>query len=136
MITQCRIFFLHAMIFSTIYGFLKEKMAIDICSSNLPRFLSTFVQLLPKQFHWLFTCRCCLHDLFTYYILSCGRTSKIFAQYFHMWFMVHICVQVLICRNEAEKCLIETSINSVRISMKVLWRSLSGVSMAMSSVLL
>uniref|UniRef100_A0A804P634 Actin-related protein 2/3 complex subunit 4 n=2 Tax=Zea mays TaxID=4577 RepID=A0A804P634_MAIZE len=26
---------------------------------------------------------------------------------------------VLICRNEAEKCLIETSINSIRISMKV-----------------
>ncbi|KAJ6840886.1 uncharacterized protein M6B38_119095 [Iris pallida] len=26
---------------------------------------------------------------------------------------------VLICRNEAEKCLIETSINSVRVSMKV-----------------
>lgn len=28
-------------------------------------------------------------------------------------------LQVLICRNEAEKCLIETSINSLRISMKV-----------------
>ncbi|KAH0992695.1 hypothetical protein GBA52_004178 [Prunus armeniaca] len=27
--------------------------------------------------------------------------------------------QVLICRNEAEKCLIETSINSLRISLKV-----------------
>uniref|UniRef100_A0A0E0KLJ3 Actin-related protein 2/3 complex subunit 4 n=1 Tax=Oryza punctata TaxID=4537 RepID=A0A0E0KLJ3_ORYPU len=29
------------------------------------------------------------------------------------------CFSVLICRNEAEKCLIETSINSIRISMKV-----------------
>ncbi|KAF7837003.1 Actin-related protein 2/3 complex subunit 4 [Senna tora] len=28
-------------------------------------------------------------------------------------------LQVLICRNEAEKCLIETSINSLRISLKV-----------------
>lgn len=28
-------------------------------------------------------------------------------------------MQVLICRNEAEKCLIETSINSLRISLKV-----------------
>lgn len=28
-------------------------------------------------------------------------------------------IQVLICRNEAEKCLIETSINSLRISIKV-----------------
>ncbi|KAK9068722.1 hypothetical protein SSX86_012837 [Deinandra increscens subsp. villosa] len=27
--------------------------------------------------------------------------------------------QVVICRNEAEKCLIETSINSLRISLKV-----------------
>jgi hypothetical protein len=28
-------------------------------------------------------------------------------------------LQVVICRNEAEKCLIETSINSLRISLKV-----------------
>ncbi|XP_039133290.1 actin-related protein 2/3 complex subunit 4-like [Dioscorea cayenensis subsp. rotundata] len=28
-------------------------------------------------------------------------------------------LQILICRNEAEKCLIETSINSVRVSIKV-----------------
>lgn len=28
-------------------------------------------------------------------------------------------IQVVICRNEAEKCLIETSINSLRISLKV-----------------
>ncbi|GMP77953.1 hypothetical protein CsSME_00034059 [Camellia sinensis var. sinensis] len=28
-------------------------------------------------------------------------------------------IAVLICRNEAEKCLIETSINSLRISLKV-----------------
>ncbi|KAK3001648.1 hypothetical protein RJ639_020569, partial [Escallonia herrerae] len=31
----------------------------------------------------------------------------------------HSSSQVLICRNEAEKCLIETSINSLRISLKV-----------------
>ncbi|MBA0764673.1 hypothetical protein Gotri_013997 [Gossypium trilobum] len=30
-----------------------------------------------------------------------------------------LAMQVLICRNEAEKCLIETSINSLRISLKV-----------------
>lgn len=29
--------------------------------------------------------------------------------------------QILICRNEAEKCLIETSVNSLRISIKVTW---------------
>ena len=28
-------------------------------------------------------------------------------------------MQILICRNEAEKCLIESSINSLRISIKV-----------------
>lgn len=32
---------------------------------------------------------------------------------------VQLLSQVLICRNEAEKCLIETSINSLRISLKV-----------------
>jgi hypothetical protein len=48
-----------------------------------------------------------------------------------------IYLQVLICRNEAEKCLIETSINSIRISMKVLWRTLLDVSMVIGvSVLL
>ncbi|VAI40266.1 unnamed protein product [Triticum turgidum subsp. durum] len=31
----------------------------------------------------------------------------------------HRAVDVLICRNEAEKCLVETSINSIRISLKV-----------------
>ncbi|CAI9112655.1 OLC1v1013128C1 [Oldenlandia corymbosa var. corymbosa] len=30
-----------------------------------------------------------------------------------------ISMKVVICRNEAEKCLIETSINSLRISLKV-----------------
>ncbi|CDP21805.1 unnamed protein product, partial [Coffea canephora] len=32
---------------------------------------------------------------------------------------LEICPNVVICRNEAEKCLIETSINSLRISLKV-----------------
>lgn len=33
--------------------------------------------------------------------------------------MLQLTFQILICRNEAEKCLIETSINSLRISLKV-----------------
>ncbi|CAI0389062.1 unnamed protein product [Linum tenue] len=32
---------------------------------------------------------------------------------------VCLLLQVLICRNEAERCLIETSINSLRLSLKV-----------------
>ncbi|KAL2901071.1 Actin-related protein 2/3 complex subunit 4 [Bienertia sinuspersici] len=35
-----------------------------------------------------------------------------------MTFMLHAII-VLICRNEAEKCLMETSVNSLRISLKV-----------------
>ncbi|CAI0388614.1 unnamed protein product [Linum tenue] len=33
--------------------------------------------------------------------------------------MCCLLLQVLICRNEAERCLIETSINSLRLSLKV-----------------
>ncbi|XP_024985726.1 actin-related protein 2/3 complex subunit 4-like isoform X4 [Cynara cardunculus var. scolymus] len=38
--------------------------------------------------------------------------------YFHV-FIFRLPFQVLICRNEAEKCLIEASINSVRMSIKL-----------------
>lgn len=42
--------------------------------------------------------------------------------YYNLWIVflfVKLLLQILICRNEAEKCLIETSINSLRISLKV-----------------
>lgn len=48
--------------------------------------------------------------------------SSVFLLSFFYWIMFTLCVfqlQVVICRNEAEKCLIETSINSLRISLKV-----------------
>ena len=49
--------------------------------------------------------------------------------------------QVLICRNEAEKCLIETSINSLRISLKVkpdnyVWMLLMSLVACRSNILL
>lgn len=39
---------------------------------------------------------------------------------FEIKLFLWLSLQVLICRNEAEKCLIETSINSLRISIKVI----------------
>lgn len=51
----------------------------------------------------------CIFSVFNSSMLSMGCNFTIFLS----------SSQVLICRNEAEKCLIETSINSLRISLKV-----------------
>lgn len=51
--------------------------------------------------------------------------NKFLFYFFHLIIYIIILMliltfQVVICRNEAEKCLIETSINSLRISLKVI----------------
>jgi hypothetical protein len=61
-----------------------------------------FAKIIP----WLYTCRCCLHDLFTWILIWKNRSFPRYYQNCVTYSSINICVQVWTCRNETETRLI------------------------------